>query len=208
MTDRRQKDGGYTLVEALVVMMIFGIVIAIVMGIVIEVSYGAADNMTRVSQVRNAELALAQIDRQVRSGNVISDPNEESDTASGVPAGDSLRVFTQTDGVHQCVQWRVKYADDDERGVLEYRSWDPQWETVGGNVDDWSVVARDIVANDEHQAFHKKDTGQSETSSVQITVFVQGERTQSKPTAVSTTLTGRNTIYGYPVDSCDNVPAP
>src|SRR5690625_4969215 len=87
-------------------------------------------------------------------------------------------------GSIQCVQWRVKYADDDERGVLEYRSWDPQWETVGGNVDDWSVVARDIVANDEHQAFHKIDTGQSETSSVQITVFVQGERTQSKPTAV------------------------
>src|SRR5690625_4609881 len=101
-------EAGYTLVEALVVMMIFGIVFAIIMGVLIQVSYSAADNMTRVSQVRNAELGLMQIDRQVRSGNVILDPTNESESNSGVEPGSSLRVFTQTDGVHQCVQWRVR----------------------------------------------------------------------------------------------------
>src|SRR5690625_7723328 len=98
--------------------------------------------MTRVSQVRNAELGLMQIDRQVRSGNVILDPADEAEPHSGVEPGASLRVFTQTDGVHQCVQWRVRLTADDP-GVLEYRSWDPEWSTLDIGGMDWAVVARD-----------------------------------------------------------------
>jgi len=204
------RDVGYTLVEALVVMMIFGVVFAIIMGILIQVSYSTADNMTRISQVRNAELGLMQIDRQVRSGNVILDPSNETEPNSGVEPGSSLRVFTQTDGVHQCVQWRVN-ANDDGRGVLEYRSWEPNWEELGLEVTEWAVVARDLVADPNgSQPFTRSghsDTN-AETSSVDVAIFVQAERARSSATAVRTTLTGRNTVYGYPIDRCDNVPAP
>lgn len=204
------SDGGYTLVEALVVMMIFGVVFAIIMGVLIQVSYSAADNMTRVSQVRNAELGLMQIDRQVRSGNVILDPVNETKTDAGVEPGSSLRVFTQTDGVHQCVQWRVNMHDDD-RGVLEFRSWDPNWEELGFEATEWAVVARDLVPDPNgSQPFTRtrpSDTS-AEMSSVDVAIFVQAERTRSAATAVRTTLTGRNTVYGYPIDRCDNVPAP
>ena len=78
-------------------MAIFGILMALVMGIVIRMSQQAADNMTRVHQVEEVRLGIMQIDRQVRSGNVISDPALESPTASGVPTGYSLRVFAQNE---------------------------------------------------------------------------------------------------------------
>src|SRR5690625_5895369 len=103
----REGDNGYTLVEALVVMLIFGVVFAIIVGVLIQVSYSAADNMARTSQVQNAELGLMQIDRQVRSGNVILDPANERFVDSGVDPGYSLRVLTQTNGVLQYVQRRV-----------------------------------------------------------------------------------------------------
>lgn len=205
-----ERESGYTLVEALVVMMIFATVFAIIMGVLIQVSYSAADNMARASQVQEVELGLMQIDRQVRSGNVILDPANEDRAYADVDPGYSLRVFTQTDGVHQCVQWRVKF-DDDDRGVLEYRSWDPDWSSLGSDATGWAVVGRDLVrATDDRVPFERTNSSgtSAETSSVDVTLFVQSERTNSKPTAVSTTLTGRNTIYGYPIDRCDDVPAP
>jgi len=206
------RESGYTLVEALVVMMIFGIIFAIIMGIIIQVSYSSADNMARTSQVQNAELGLMQIDRQVRSGNVILDPANERFVDSGVDPGYSLRVFTQTNGVHQCVQWRVIF-NEERRGVLEYRSWDPDWTALGTEATDWAAVARDLVsdaAGTEPFSRTKLDPTEenTETSSVDVKIFVQAERTKSAPTAVGTTLTGRNTIYGYAIDRCDDVPVP
>src|SRR5690625_105974 len=209
---KASRESGYTLVEALVVMMIFGIIFTIIMGIIIQVSYSAADNMARASQFQNAELGLMQIDRQVRSGNVILDPANERPVDSGVEPGYSLRVFTQTDGVHQCVQWRVVF-NEEKFGVLEYRSWDPDWTALGTEATEWAAVARDIIsypAGAVPFSRTKLDSTEEkmETSSVDVKVFVQAERTKSAPTAVETTLTGRNTIYGYPIDRCDDVPAP
>src|SRR5690625_3744303 len=193
-------------------MLIFGVVFATIMGVLIQVSYSAADNMTRASQVRNAELGLMQIDRQVRSGNVILDPDEEKFEDSGVISGNSLRVFTQTDGVHKCVQWRIRIGDE-SRGKLEYRSWDPDWDIFDAEVSDWSVVAHDLVASPNGKpAFTKANeyswSQNGETSSINVEIFVQAENTRSAPTAVRTTLTGRNTVYGYPVGRCDSIPAP
>jgi len=208
---RGRDQRGFTLVELLVVMLIFGIIMTVIMTIVIRVSYSAADNMARASQVQNAELGLMQIDRQVRSGNVILDPANEDSEHSDVPEGYSLRVFTQTDGVHQCVQWRVRLDPATDRGALEYRSWDPDWRSLGMTPDEWATVARDLVPNPSGNppfARAGTSTGDDATSSVDVTIFVQAERTRSAPTAVSTTLTGRNTIYGYPIDRCDDVPDP
>lgn len=208
---QRERETGYTLVEALVVMMIFGVVFAIIMGVLIQVSYSAADNMTRASQVQNAELGLMQIDRQVRSGNVILDPSEEEFSYANVEPGHSLRVFTQTDGVHQCVQWRVHY-DEEARGVLEYRSWDPDWRGGTGQVSGWKVVARDLVPSaDGKVPFRRTTVSDSDsvaTSTVDVLIYVQSQNTRGTPTAIETTLTGRNTIYGYPIDRCDDIPAP
>lgn len=202
-------DAGFSLTELLVAMSIFGGLMALVMGILISMSTAAADNMTRAAQVEEARIGIMQIDRQVRSGNVISDPATESVADSGVTSGFSLRVFTQTNGVRKCVQWRVVFPDPgDLQGELQYRSWDTNWQT-GGTVEPWSVVARDVIAPDSGAPFAKVDplSGTS-AQSISVTLRIQGERTTSKPTTVSTVLTGRNTVYGYPSDVCSPVPTP
>lgn len=204
-----RDESGFALPELLVSMAIFGTIMALVTGIIIRMSQQAADNMTRAHQVQEVRLGIMQIDRQVRSGNVIADPALESSSASGVPSGYSLRVFTQTNGVRRCVQWRVVFPDPTrEQGQIEYRSWDTNWQT-GGKVDPWSVVARDVIAPDSGVPFTKVDPLSGTTAqSVRVTIRVQGERTSSAPSTVSTVLTGRNTVYGYPSDVCSPVPTP
>ena len=190
-------------------MALFGGIMAITMGVLIRVSQTAADNMARAAMVEEVRIGIMQIDRQVRSGNVISDPALESVGDSGVPPGFSLRVFTQTNGVRKCVQWRTIYPNvGSAQGELQYRSWDTDWQT-GGVVEPWSVVARDLVAPESGAPFSKVDplSGTS-AQSVSVTLRIQGARTTSAPTTVRTVLTGRNTVYGYPSDVCSPVPTP
>lgn len=216
-------ERGWTLPELLVAMTIFLGLIAIVTSILVTVSYQTRDNLARTRAVDQAQLGLRQIDRQVRSGNVISDPAAETISSSGVAPYYSLRVYTQTDGVFQCVQWRVVYPAGSSYGELQYRSWQPSWQVTGG-VDDWSVVARDIVrpssatpvAGDPSTwpPFYVDSTSPAEASStaqtVRVTLRIKDpeQREQSKPATVTSVLTGRNTVYGYPSDACAAVPAP
>lgn len=214
-----EREGGYSLPELLVAMALFGGLMAITMGVLISVSQSAADNMSRAAMVGEARIGIMQIDRQVRSGNVISDPADETFGDSGVPPGYSLRVHTQTNGVRKCVQWRVIFDDGETTGgELQYRSWDPDWQS-GGTVESWSVVARDLVAGTSgNPPFAMIEIGPPKTESgppsgtsaqsVSVRLRIQGQRTSSAPTTVETVLTGRNTVYGYPSDACSSVPTP
>ncbi|WP_158580714.1 PulJ/GspJ family protein [Cellulomonas rhizosphaerae] len=218
---RESDDRGYTLVELIVVMSIFVGLMAIVFGIMLQMARQTKDNLARTEAAAQVRISLMQIDRQVRSGNVISDPKQESSSESGADKYYSLRVYTQTDGVYQCVQWRVVFATGNDFGRLEYRSWKPSWQATGG-VDAWRVVARDIVR--PAKALDKADPttwppffvedNQAETSSnaqtIRVTLRVKDpdQSEGSKPATVTSTLTGRNTIFGYPADTCSPVPAP
>ncbi len=215
----RQPEGGWTLTELLVAMSIFTVLLIIVFSFLTTYSQQTRDNLARARAVDQARLGLMQIDRQVRSGNVISDPAAESIASSGVPPFYSLRVYTQTDGVYQCVQWRVRYPTGSDFGVLEFRSWKPNWEVAGG-VSDWAPVAHDVVK--PSGTFSQSDnatwppffveSSDAEASSVAQTIRVTlrvkdpEQSVKSKPQTVTSVLTGRNTVYGYPADSCAAVP--
>lgn len=188
-------DGGWTLIELLVVMTLFSVVMVMVFTVLIQVQRQTRDNLGRAEQTSQARLGLAQIDRQVRSGNVVIDPA----TAGELPR--SLRVYTQTDGVRRCVQWQVT----DE--VLRYRSWDPDWSTVG-TVEPWRVVARSLVSDASAPQPFRKETaaGGSQAQSVRVTLWLKADSAVGKPVEMTTVLSGRNTIYGYPADVCSPVP--
>jgi prepilin-type N-terminal cleavage/methylation domain-containing protein len=217
----RPADRGLTLVELMISMTIFAGLLAIVFSILVTVSQQTKDNLARTRAADQARIGLMQIDRQVRSGNVISDPAAETVSASGVPSQYSLRVYTQTDGSYQCVQWRVRYPASSDRGVLEFRSWRPSWQVTGG-VADWRVVARDVVRPagtfDASRPetwppfFVESRTGgaSSEAQTIRVTLRVKDEAqsASSAPSTVTSVLTGRNTVFGYPADSCGTVPAP
>jgi hypothetical protein len=79
-------------------------------------------------------LAIEQLDREVRSGNLLYNPAAE-------PVADSLRVFSQSNGNHRCVQWLVR------DGQLLRRTWAPSHGSmpVPSSVSGWQVVAERVV---------------------------------------------------------------
>lgn len=216
------RESGWTLMELLVSMTIFIGLITVVFSILVSVSAQTKDNLARTRAVDEAQLGLMQIDRQVRSGNVISDPAAESVAGSGVPTYYSLRVYTQTDGVFQCVQWRVRYPAGSEFGLLEYRSWKPSWQSTGG-VSQWRVTARNVVKPSSATVvpadpstwppfFVEQNAAElsSQAQTIRVTLRIKdpAQRARSQPATVTSVLTGRNTVYGYPADSCSVIPSP
>ena len=221
--DRSRNDKGMTLTELLVGMGIFGILMGFVFTIMIQMMYLSRDSMGRVNATESARLGVSQIDRQVRSGNVILDPASETLAASGVAPYYSLRIYTQEGGTAKCAQWRV--IDHGDGGVLEYRNWRPNYPS-DPYVSDWGVVAHGVVLSGSSTPDPNdsatwppfwKDTSTSVAAgtgtpaqNVRITLHVTDDMMKdgAKPITMSTVVTGRNTILGMSESECSTVPTP
>jgi prepilin-type N-terminal cleavage/methylation domain-containing protein len=208
-----ERERGFSLVELTVSMTIFGGLMAIITGVFIASLNQSKDALARADSADSARLAISQLDAQIRSGSVIDDPETESFASTGVEAGFSVRILTERGGDSNCVQWRV-YG-----GSLQYRTW-PAW--TPGSATEWTQVATGLMAPetpldafDTRASTHKPfvlvtpSTGNSVIKSLAITLRVKatGTRDEGKPVLVSTTVTGRNTIFGHGGLECDNVPA-
>lgn len=220
----RADDAGMTLTELLIGMVIFGILMAIVFSVLIAITYQSKDTLATVRAVEEARLGVSQIDRQVRSGNVILDPSAESLATAGVGPFFSMRINTQEDGVDMCVQWRVIDQEGDGFGDLQFRSWEPG-NTAGAT--EWGVVSRNLVEMDAvplTEADIDPDdpttwppfwvdtstTGTTTAQFVRVTLRLKDPdaREQAKAVSVSTVVTGRNSVIGYPASKCQAYPAP
>ncbi len=223
----RAGDSGMTLAELLVTMAIFGVLMAIVMSVMINLTYMSKDSLARSQAIAEARLGLSQIDRQVRSGNVILNPEDEDEVTSGVPRFFSMRIYTQENDNPQCAQWRVIDHDGDKYGDLEFRTWDPRYPVVE-DVQPWSAVAHNLVAMPSEPPESAADiklndvttwppfwvnagaSGNTAAQSVRITLRVKdpSERSEALPTTVTTTVTGRNTVYSGATVGCSEAPPP
>ncbi|WP_062466429.1 PulJ/GspJ family protein [Demequina maris] len=219
-TQRRRAatDDGFTLVELLIAMMVFSIIMALLTATMITMMTQANDNLGRQRAVEQARLGLSQIDRQIRSGNLILDP--ASDTTAGVPVYYSLRILTQEGGTDKCVQWRVDYADAADRfGQLQYREWDPAdtstvtaWTRVASNVEkpaSSTILASDSTTWPPFWVDTSLPTG-TDAQNIRITLRMgdPGARTDAKAQVLTSVVTGRNTVFGYSSTYCNTVPAP
>src|SRR4051794_41282246 len=130
----RRDDGGFTLTETLVAMIVFAIAIAMVTTALIKIQKYTADVQGSADANFQLRQAVAVIDRQVRSGNVLYSPANETSpsscTASGTSAGTCMRVYTQANGSQRCVQWQG-LADPAHAGaqMLRSRRWSPHRQT-------------------------------------------------------------------------------
>jgi hypothetical protein len=130
-----------------------------------------------------------------------------------------MRIYTQSNGEQRCVQWQVVEDDspDATEGtyVLRSRSWDPDWASGTGEVTEWGVVARGL--HYEHGTTEAPFT-LSAALDVGTPVTAYGERmlvlhlesldTRSgKAVAIESSITGRNTSYGYSGGQCSPVPS-
>lgn len=208
---RHHEDRGTTLIELLVTMMVFSIAMAMVYGAVLAVQQTARDldgTSEAVSQVR---AGLAQIDRQVRSGNVLYKPGDEpallsSCTAVTPLSGTCMRVYTQANGAERCVQWQV-LPDAAHPGthVLRSRSWSTDWQ-LGGEVSSWRPVASGLVVPPGTAPFTLQG-GSTAYQSRLLDVRLEAEDPRRDETVVLTSsLSGRNTNYGYDPGLCSPVP--
>jgi len=208
---RRLDDEGVTLVELLISMTIFSIVIALTYSVLITIQRQTKDTTARADTVGDARVALQQIDRQVRSGNVLYSPANETGTtgctATTVPpsatanAGNCMRIYTQANGEQRCVQWQVT------TGVVRSRSWSPTWQT-DGLVSAWAVVAHNAVNTSSTPPFILQGGSTAYGSRlVDIELLVKAPDSKGAPVNVTSSLSGRNTAYGYDPGVCSPVPA-
>ncbi len=178
-------------------MVIFSILLAVIYGVLISVQRQTADTVRRADAVDQARIGLAQIDRQVRSGNVFYDPVYET-----LPM--SMRVYTQSNGVPRCVQWQVT------GGQLRTRSWEPLTGTI---LTDWHPIARNIVNTvdgdpttvDAEAPFALAGGGATTTYGsrlVDVLFLVKDPRAGGSAVEVRASLSGRNTQYGFDPGVC------
>jgi prepilin-type N-terminal cleavage/methylation domain-containing protein len=210
-TRERRDDGGFTLTETLVAMIVFAIAIAMVYTALIKVQkytvnvQGSADANFELRQ------ALAVIDRQVRSGNVLYSPANETSpstcTAVGTSAGTCMRVYTQANGAQRCVQWQV-IANPAKPGtqMLRSRSWSPDWQT-DNSYTGWQTDARNLIATPSQAPFTLQGAVNAYSQRYLVVRFeAKDPRRGNAPAVITDALAGRNTNYGYDSGLCNPAP--
>ncbi len=176
-------------------MTIFSIVLSATYAVLITVQRQARDTTARADAVGDARIALQQIDQQVRSGNVLYNPTTE-------PLPLSMRVYTQANGLQRCVQWQVSGA------VLRSRSWSPTWQT-DGQVSAWSTVSRNVVNTSVTPPFALQGGSTAYGSRlIDVNLLIKSPDAKGAPIAVTSSLSGRNTAYGYDPGICNPMPTP
>ncbi|GAA3821547.1 PulJ/GspJ family protein [Cellulomonas soli] len=211
---RPQDDAGYTLTELLVAMGVFSVVIALATSGLISLlttTRGASDRADAQAQIR---LGLADISKQMRSGNVLFSPKDEpgyvpscQSATDGSDTGTCMRIYTQTFGAARCVQWQVLQVDPGSGGAqLRTRSWSLDWQTTS-DVSDWRTVARGLSLDAAHLPFTLQGaTTPYDRRLLQVTLLAHDED-KDRDVSIESSISGRNTSYGYDTGQCVPVPA-
>ena len=199
---RRSGQDGMTLVELVVAMSMLSIVLLIFTSVLASVQRTVVENQ-RYSEANDAaRLALQQLDRELRSGNVINDP---SAPPTGYPANNSLLIYSQanlpTRGQAQCELWKITTNHE-----LQVRRWIPgssTWET------EWRTVAEHIVNRTTGvNAFTMNSDPLKGERTVDIRLQINPELVDQpgRTIDIRVSLTGRNTSYNYPTNICQTLP--
>jgi type II secretory pathway component PulJ len=199
---RRRSERGTTLVELMVVTGLLGGVLSIVFAALVTMQNTENKVNIRKQSDDQVRLAVEQIDRQVRSGNVLYDPSAEgSNAGSGIAAGFSMRIYTQANGVQRCVQWRVT------GGQLQSRSWAQTWQT-DGQVSAWRTVSDHIVNTTSQPPFALDSSSGFGSRLINVDVIANVRSDTGSNVEAKTSVTGRNTQYGYDPVVCNTIPTP
>ncbi len=192
MWRRLRGERGMTLTELLIAMSILSIVLLVFLGLLgrMQVSFGRASGRSQTND--QARLAVEELDREIRSGNVLYDPSAEDDPANDISPGMSLRVYTQTNattrGGPRCVQWRINSAEE-----LQRREWTVNWTDDPDTL--VSGAAGGAAAPDVYGS-----------RVVNIDLIVNVKASSGRNVEIEESVTGRNTEFGYPTSTCSSIP--
>jgi prepilin-type N-terminal cleavage/methylation domain-containing protein len=203
---RPSSEAGFTLVELIVAMAILSLVLLVFTTTFSSIQRAVSDQQVRSVNNDNVRLALENLDRLVRSGNVLIDPAvTDTDCKASGSAYQCLLAYTQANGTTsqpaRCIQWRV------EGTTLQTRYWLPAPASKAATVTTWRDVADGILnlqTSPVTQTFSLDPDPLKQDRSVEI-LFLVGTSTEGLdgPIArVEASLTARNTSYGYLSDAC------
>jgi Tfp pilus assembly protein PilW len=197
-TSRRcHGEQGLTIVELLIAALVMAVASAIFTGTLLSTQRTVKVQEERSRNNDQVRLAIEQLDREVRSGNLLYNPAAE-------PVADSLRVFSQSNGNHRCVQWLVR------DGQLLRRTWAPSHGSmpVPSSVSGWQVVAERVVnasAQPPVPVFTLADPSGSVGRPLNVTILTGSS--DGSVARVETSITGRNTTRGFRENACSPLPA-
>ena len=201
---RRRTEAGTTLVEMVVVMALLSVILGIVFSVLVSMQ-NAENRVNGRSQTNDqVRLAVEQIDRQVRSGNVLYPPDQEGTYAgAGIPAGFSMRIYTQANDVEKCVQWRVA------NGAMQTRSWAPlsTWR-LHNDVTGWRTVADHIVNGTGNPPFLLDPGAAFNGRLINIDVIANVNSHAGSNVEGKASIAGRNQQYAFDQSICADIPTP
>ena len=206
---RARGEEGMTLAELLVAMFVMGIAMMIFSSVLASVQRGVVAQESLNRTLESARLAVQQLDREIRSGNVLYDPaleNNGQPSCTGCEPGFTLRIATQsnadTRGGHTCVLWQI----DDQQRLLT-RRWPPN---VPADATAWRVVATGLVNRALGEAAFAIDTDPlkgGRTLNITLALNQDLGNRPGQTVRIRAALTGRNTSYDYPTNVCSTTPA-
>jgi len=204
-----------TLVELVVSMSILVVVLAIFLPMLASVQRAFNRQSDRSQSNDQARLAVEELDREIRSGNVLYDPGAtgqpwSDDATNSVYPNMSLLIYTQTNATtrnpgNRCVQWRIA------GGQLMRRDWTTTWRT-DDVVDPWRLIADHIVNQPNPptppgtKAFQLDPDPNKGGRTIIVTLLVQQNAKSGSAVKIQESITGRNTEYGYPNNVCSDIP--
>lgn len=206
-----------TLVELVVVLSILSVVLVIFGQVLAGVQRATARQSDRSGSNDQARLAIEEMDKEIRSGNVLYDPSLtgpghpwSDDATNQIYPGMALLIYTQTNAVNRnpgnrCVQWRVA------GGQLTRRDWTTTWQT-DGLVSSWRLIADHIVNQPTPPtppatpAFALDPDPNKGGRTIIVTFLVNQNAKSGQNVKIQASISGRNTEYGYPSNVCSTIP--
>jgi len=195
-------EDGFTLGEMVVASAILSIVLLVFTTTLATIQRSVGEQQIRSTNNDNVRLALENLDRLVRSGNVLTDPSVvNTDCKATGSAYQCLLAYSQANGTTalpaRCIQWRV------EGTTLETRWWEPGEKATTTTA--WREVAtgiQNLQTTPVTQTFRLDPDPLKQGRSVEV-LFIVGTSGVEGPLArVEASLTARNTSYGYLSDAC------
>lgn len=188
-------EEGFGLLEQVIAMSIMILVLGVVLSSLLEVQTTVATATRRSRSNDLVRLAVARIDAGVRSGNIVYTPSA---------TGGSLLIETQAYGSDSCVEWSLSNQ------VLYTRSWSALSAPPASLA--WAPMVTHVV-NDTLSPpvpLFSLDTAEASFAGrvVSVDVIVNASNTASSAAEARSSVTARNTEFGYPAGACQPVPAP
>lgn len=205
MMNRFRREEGFTLVEIIVFLGMFGGILTILFNALTTTQVSLERQSARAQSNDEVRLAAQAIDREVRSGDLISNPQAEDYSAKDIVPYYSFRVLSEanvpTRGDKRCVQYRITSG-----GELQRRSWRP----LTDDASDWRTLATGVRNRVEGvPAFSRP-----QTNLLQVTLLANARpgtgliSGQVKTVRIDLSVSGRNSVLVEDTNQCGSSPQP